>query len=149
MRLAIAVLLLVGSVVGQNAGKVQIVSDCSLSKDGRVVTCVGHPKPEHHPGDCYRVKQDGTLEKVLHCDNDVNYYDLVEHGDLYDPSKLVDLPAVLGFDGVKDCTPCENGWFGGIRCKAICAPDVYSCADKFRILLTSEDGKHWCHKVQP
>jgi hypothetical protein len=26
---------------------------------------------------------------------------------------------------------------------------VVTCADKSRILLTAEDGKQWCHKVQP
>jgi hypothetical protein len=25
----------------------------------------------------------------------------------------------------------------------------YKCEDTSRILLTSEDGRHWCHKVQP
>jgi hypothetical protein len=26
---------------------------------------------------------------------------------------------------------------------------LWRCADKSRILLTAEDGKKWCHKVQP
>jgi hypothetical protein len=30
-----------------------------------------------------------------------------------------------------------------------CHVKRYTCADKSRVVLTSEDGKHWCHKVQP
>jgi hypothetical protein len=25
----------------------------------------------------------------------------------------------------------------------------WTCADKSNVLMTSEDGKHWCHRVQP
>jgi hypothetical protein len=32
--------------------------------------------------------------------------------------------------------------------KHACLKEYSSCADSSRILLKSEDGKHWCHKVQ-
>jgi hypothetical protein len=43
-------------------------------------------------------------------------------------------------------------WGEGMQ--AVCADHdifkpTYTCADKSRILLTAEDGKKWCHKVQP
>jgi len=31
----------------------------------------------------------------------------------------------------------------------VCKQNRWSCADKSRILLTSEDGKKWCYKVKP
>jgi hypothetical protein len=68
MRIAIVVMLLVGCVVGQS-GKIDI------NPKGKDLSCqrwLSDPACNHpiaKPGDCYRVKQDGTLEKVLYCGN--------------------------------------------------------------------------------
>ena|SRR5271170_7139082 len=68
----------------------------------------------------------------------------------------IDVPAV-----VNECNPNEAGRIfedGDVYCFVITRGmvtvpgrklPVYTCADPSRILLHSEDGKYWCHKVQP
>lgn len=44
---------------------------------------------------------------------------------------------------------CPAGAFlSRYRGALACRMKVWTCADKSRILLTAEDGKCWCHKVQ-
>lgn len=96
-----------------------------------------------HPGDCYRVKQDGTLEKVGACYNTkelVTWDSITTTPILTEP---VDVPAIRSSVDEVFCNAMM-----GYSC-TFTARDKWSCADKSSILLTSEDGKHWCHKVQP
>lgn len=46
---------------------------------------------------------------------------------------------------------CEGSpWGGAWNMDAHqCTVVAYTCTDKSRILLTAENGKKWCHKVQP
>lgn len=60
-------------------------------------------------------------------------------GEACGESLRIDAPAVRCEDvcwvrGNAVTCPCMGGW---------------TCADQSRILLTAEDGKRWCHKVQP
>lgn len=58
------------------------------------------------------------------------------------PDEPIDVPAI------QTDQPCGRMYPSGHM--MVCeATHGWSCADKSRILLTSEDGKRWCHKVSP
>lgn len=62
------------------------------------------------------------------------------------PPEPADVPAVQVTDGssyVAPCSPRDPDSY------PYCAVPRWKCEDSSRILLTSEDGKHWCHKVEP
>jgi hypothetical protein len=75
------------------------------------------------------------------------------------PSTPIDVPAVRLKDTTSTSGDLPDPAFGKKFCEdmggtmrdrqCVYTWRHWSCADKTRILLTSEDGKHWCHKVQP
>jgi len=61
------------------------------------------------------------------------------------PAEPIEVPAVQY--EIPAPYPCNLPTSNGSDC--LTGPETYyKCADKSRILLTSEDGRHWCHKVQ-
>ena len=71
----------------------------------------------------------------------------------------IDVPTESQQMGLSNCSPtsnicngslitiCSNG---GTLLEGKCVGGhKIGCKDKSSILLSSEDGKHWCHKVQP
>lgn len=183
MRYAIVVLMLVGWAVGQGvlvgpgsntfpANReqcLQAVAKHWISPD----MCSVYGPHGAKPGDCYRVKQDGTLEKVKACgntmaelptslfltgpaemDSGINQGSPRGVGTRTYPSDLVDIPAgkvPIPKEEQTQCGPSSCDMRTS-SCLAVCNPpetERWGCADKSRILLTAEDGTHWCHAPQP
>jgi hypothetical protein len=68
----------------------------------------------------------------------------------------IDVPAIQDTRQVRDdpryqldCGLAETLNLKGLMATCLETIQFSTCADKSRVLLTSESGKKWCHKIQP
>jgi hypothetical protein len=72
------------------------------------------------------------------------------------PVDPVDVPAIkrelatqILMEGIMVSTPCEGRWVKAINKAQVCYEKRWTCRNPADVLLTSEDGHHWCHEVRP
>lgn len=65
------------------------------------------------------------------------------------PTDPADIPAIQVRDMFSPVGACGDGQKPEVPLWNGCLIPWWTCADKSRVLLTAEDGSHWCHRVQP
>jgi hypothetical protein len=99
--------------------------------------------------------KDGCVGPLDKCTDDV----IVSGSQPAPKPAPIDVPAIKGADHFIEPMSGDAGYMKGFleECTKFgmtvkdnrCSHSTVTCSDKSRILMRSEDGKAWCHKVQP